>query len=215
MYLYLALLILQITHISPNKSLQSRNLILNSMNRSTASDLTRSTSLLPNLTREPNLSTPNPSSNAGMNAATDILGLQDADDAINSALQTIQSTNVAVEAAVSAIATCKAEGVVDCQQLKKLYNKTQEYISIAANSFQKANANASNTVRISNKAKALLNAAESAASNKANAKFSQLAAQIAQNSVAQAKIAASAVAQAAAQCSIIVQIRCNECPASA
>jgi hypothetical protein len=145
----------------------------------------------------------------------DISGLEDANDAINGALLTLQSTNLAVQAAVSAIATCKAEGVVDCQQLKTMYNKTQEYIDVAANSFQQANASASNTIKISNKAKGLLNAAEVNAKTKANAKFSDLAAQIAQNAVAQAKVAATAVAQAAAQCNILVQIRCNECPATA
>jgi hypothetical protein len=144
-------------------------------------------------------------------SSQDLLGLEDANDAINSALQTLQNTNIAVQAAVNAIATCSAEGVVDCEQLKKLYNKTQEYINIASTSYQKASNSASNTIKISNKAKGLLTSF-SLGKNKANAKFSDLAAQIAQNAVSQAKIAASAVAQATAQCSVIVKIRCNECP---
>jgi hypothetical protein len=147
--------------------------------------------------------------------SSDISGLEEANDSITSALDTIQSANLAVQAAVSAVATCKTEGIVDCQQLKTLYNKTTEYINVASNSMQQANASASNTINISNKAKGLLLQAQINAQAKINAKFSDLAAQIAQSALMQAKVAATAVASAAAQCSVIVQIRCNECPAAA
>jgi hypothetical protein len=145
----------------------------------------------------------------------DMSDVADADDAMDSAIQAVENTNLTVQAAVNAIATCKAEGVVDCEELKRLYNKTQEYINIAANSYQQATSMASKTIKISNKSKRLLKTLTCETEikkHKPNVKLSDLAARMAQNAVSQAKIAATAVAQASAQCSVIVKIRCNECP---
>jgi hypothetical protein len=148
----------------------------------------------------------------------DMSDVGDANDAMDNAYQTIQNSNLAVQAAVNAIATCNAEGEIDCEQLMKMYNKTQEYINIASNSYQQATSNASKTINISNKTKKALKVVLIHADNKknkANAKLSDWAARIAQNAVSQAQIAATAVAKASAQCSVIVKIRCNECPTPA
>jgi hypothetical protein len=148
------------------------------------------------------------------NEIEDDSDLQDATNAINFALQTIKSTNLVVQAASNALATCKADNVVDCDVLKQLYTKTQAYISVANDSLQAATSNANKATDISKKAKSALNTPIHGNNKKpkANANLSDLAAQIAQNAVTQAQTAAYTVVLASSQCGVIVNIRCYELP---
>jgi hypothetical protein len=131
--------------------------------------------------------------------------------AMLSAYRAAESSRIAISAAAKAVASCSSYANIDCEEIMRSQNKTEEYIEIAAQSSQQAQVNAQVAKKAVTASRYILGNEPNASGKKVNARFADIADQIANSAAQQAKIAVDVTASAQAQCNLIVHIKCNVC----
>ncbi len=123
-----------------------------------------------------------------------------ANNALVSAYNAIQHSQIAISMAAKAIATCSAYANIDCDILKNSNENTNIYLETASQSYSEAKAYALICQEYISKTPSMREVS-----------IADMANRIANTAVQQAELAVQVTAKASAQCSIIVRIKCNEC----